>query len=948
MTRFSTILLLVCLGVTSAFAQGRQGKIKGQLTDKTSGEALPAATVVLLHAKDSSVATTVLTDNKGNFDIKGINDGQYRLYITFLGYQPVAKPISISAEHPEEDVGTLALPRKGVNLNTVEIIEEKPPIVVKKDTLEFNAGSFKTRENAVVEDLLKKLPGVQVDKDGTITAQGETVKTVYVDGKPFFGTDPKMATKNLPADIIDKVQLIDKKSDQAEFTKIDDGNREKAINIVVKKDKKKGYFGRVTAGAGTNDRFTASASLNRFRDNQQLSFIGGGNNLNNLGFTYQDISNFSGSRDAGGGGRGRGMGGMMRSRNMNAMPSDGSSNGITRSWNAGVNFNQEMNKKLKLNASYFFNNAQTEQEQRTARQNLLPDTTFYYNTNNQSLSENNNNRVNMRVEYELDSLHSFIISPSFGYSNSTRYSSSDYQSLGTKKDTVNAGSTENSATTQSPMFNSMMLFRKRFKKAGRTFSVMTSFANNKQESEGFNKSSTRFFNADGTVRTESFDQRNDINTLSRNFSSRLTYTEPIFKNRFLELSYSFASNFNNTDKKTYDFDKSTNAYSKLNDSLSNAFENTGYTHQTGFSIRTQQEKFSYTLGLGVVFNTQNSHNLTRDSAFSQRTVNFAPNAMLEYEIRKGKRLSFSYEGMTQQPSLQQLQPVPDNSNPLYVQLGNPDLKPAFNNSVRLMYSSFDIASMRGLFAGINGQFTTNKIVNAVTFDKDGKQTSRPVNVNGSYNVNAHMNNSFPLKQQTTALNSTTMVMYNRDISFTNGVKNRIGNLNVSQRVTINYMYKELFDFSAGGMFNYNGARYSVQKDNNTNYFDYSLTFDGNLNLPWNMSIGSDVAYTLNTGRTAGYNLDVLMLNAFISKAVFNKKQGLLKVQGFDLLNQNVSISRNVGENYIEDIQSKVLTRYFMVSFTYFLNRFGNNGKAEGGQRMRVPGGRGFRAQPVMF
>jgi hypothetical protein len=277
-TLIATIMLLFALST-----QAQRGQIKGLLTDSSATHPLSDATVALLNGKDSSLASTAFTDNKGAFSFTGVALGNYRIYITFLGYQPIFKSVTISAAQPDLDMGTIQLKGKGLMLNEVEIIQEVPPIVVKQDTLEFNAGSFKTRENSVVEDLLKKLPGVTVDKDGVITAQGETVKRVLVDGKPFFSDDPKLATKNLPADIIDKIQLIDRKSDQAQFTGIDDGNTEKTINITLKKDKKKGFFGRASAGYGDNDRFAVNTSLNAFRDNRQLSFLGSGNNVNNLG-----------------------------------------------------------------------------------------------------------------------------------------------------------------------------------------------------------------------------------------------------------------------------------------------------------------------------------------------------------------------------------------------------------------------------------------------------------------------------------------------------------------------------------------------------------------------------------------------------------------------------------------------------------------------------------------
>jgi len=933
-----TILLFfaMIIGMSTAWSQAKQsGTIKGILTDKTSQEALPAATIALLHAKDSTVAATALTSTKGVFEISGIQDGNYRLFISFMGFEPYTKSISISSANKQVNLDTLALPRKGVDLNVVEIIREVPPIVVKKDTLEFNAGSFKTRENAVVEDLLKKLPGVQVDKDGKITAQGETVKRVLVDGKPFFSDDPKLATKNLPADIIDKIQLIDKKTDQAEFTRIDDGQTEKTINITIKKDKKKGYFGRATAGYGSGDRFGVNASLNRFRDNQQIAILGGGNNVNNMGFTFQDAFNFGGGGGRGGGGGGRGGRGGGGGGSM----AGGGGSGITRNWNTGLNFSQDFNSKLKVNGSYFYNNTQTASERISAKQYLLPDTTYYYNENSSSLTNNINHRANVRVEYTIDSMNSVIITPNFGYTKGENFQSNEYKSLNTKQEMINSGNTVNSSNATNPNFSTNALYRKRFNKKGRTLSTNINFGFNNSDRENFNKSRNEFVNPDGTHYVDSLDQRSDVNSVSRNLGVRITYTEPIFTDRYLELSYGYNRNFNSSDKLTYDYNNAKNEYDKLNDSLSNAFENTFQSQQAGISIRTQKLKYDYSVGLNVQFSHLENLNITKDSLLTQRTMNFFPSAHFNYTFAKNKRLRMYYNGSTQQPTVQQLQPVPDNSNPLYIQLGNPNLKPQFNNNFNISYNVFNVETMRGFFSSFNGGFTANKIVNETTFDTQGKQTSRPVNINGSYNLNTFVVNSFPLKKQNTSINTNTSFSFNRDLSITNSVQNTIKNFTLTQGVGFNYMHKELFDIATNASANYNGARYSVQKNNNTNYFDYTFAFDFNLNLPLGFIIGSDINYTLNTGRTDGFNQNVTMLNGFVSKTVFKQKQGLVKIQAFDLLNQNVSISRNVAENYIEDVQNMVLSRYFMVSFTYFLNKFGGNTKGENkGQRMRIPGG----------
>ncbi|MCW3462455.1 TonB-dependent receptor [Chitinophaga nivalis] len=943
------LLLTGILGILHAVAQTQPGKINGLLTDKTTKEAMPAATIVLLHARDSTVAATTMTDTKGNFELSNVAAGNYRLYVSFLGYQPVNKPISIDTSHKLVALGNIAMEHKGVDLHAVEIREEKPPIVVKKDTLEFNADAFKTRENAVVEDLLKKLPGVTVDKDGAITAHGETVTKVFVDGKPFFGNDPKLATKNLPANIIDKVQVIDRKSDQAQFTQIDDGQTEKAINIVIKKDKKKGIFGRATAGYGTDDRFGGNLSLNRFRENQQMSLLAGGNNVNNLGYSMMDQMSFGGG--GGGGGRGGGGGGRSAMRAMQQSMGMGNNAGITRNWNAGLNFNQTYGKNLIVNGGYFYNDTKTDIKQKTARQNFLPDSTNYYNNNAQSLTDNSNNRLFGRVEYQIDSLHSLIFSPTYSLTNASSNSITDYQSLNSKRDTINKGMTINEGSGNSQNLGGTLLFRKKFKKAGRTFTANFSYNNTTNDQENYNRSTITYFNPDSVV---TFNQLNDIHSTSRNAGVNVTYTEPVFKDRYLEVNYGVTKYNSNSTKYTYDFDAGKNTYSQLNDSLSNAFTNSTLNQQAGLTLRTTKLKYDYSFGLNVLFNNLDNNTYSfrtgKDSLIQQHTVNFAPNATFNYTFAKNKRLRINYNGSTQQPTVQQLQPVPDNSNPLYIQLGNPDLKPSFSNTLSVNYNQFNNITFRGMFASLNGTFGSNKIINATSLDEKGRQVSKPVNVNGYFTVRGMLHNSIPLsKTPGQNLNTSSTVSYSRDVNITNGQMNYSKSLLLSQAANVSYMYKELLDIAIGGSVNYNATSYTLAQSQNTQYLDFNANLDFNINLPYGFLIGSDVTCTLNRGRTAGYNLTSTMWNANISKYVFPKKQGMIKVQGFDLLRQYVNVSRSVSDNYIEDVQSNVLQQYFMVSFTYFLNKFGGNTKGgDRNMRMSMPGGGGNRFQRTRF
>lgn len=907
---FFLFFAILCTHYTWAQTQP-QGQIKGHLTDQATQQPLADATVSLLRAKDSSMAQTTFTGKDGAFSLQNIPLGDYRLYISFIGYQAILHPLSLTVANSRISLDSLRMQKTGVTLSSVEIIREKPPIVVKTDTLEFNASAYKTRENSAVEELLKKLPGVQIEKDGTIKAQGETIKKILVDGKPFFGDDPKLTSKNLPADIVEKIQLIDKKSDQAAFTRIDDGQKEKAINIIIKEDKKKGYFGRASAGYGTDDRFAVNASINSFTNKRQLSFIGGGNNVNSMGF-----------------GGGDDMRGSMRGMS-------GGGNGITRNWNGGLNYSQEIGKKLKISGSYFLSDANSLNETTSARQNFVQDTTYLYDQKNRSVNDNTNHQGNFRLEYEIDSMHSVVVMPSFGYSINNSLDENTYATRDTKGKQINNGVTRNTSTSTTPNLSTNILFRKRFKKAGRTVSVNVNYGYNNNKRENFNRSETLLDN-NGAPRRDTLNQRNDIEGSNSNLSVRLTYTEPVFKSRFLELTYAYNNNYNSSDKFTYNYNATKGDYDQIIDSLSNVFKNTFSSHQAGISLRTQRAKYDYTFGINVQVSALDNDNISRKSKLQQTTTNFFPSASFNYTFSRSKRLRINYRGSTQQPSLAQLQPVPDNSNPLYIQLGNPDLKPSFSNNLNLSYNSFNAASLRGFFANVSANITSNKVVNANTIDKEGKQTSKPVNVNGSWNINGLVVNTFPLKKLKTSINTNTSINYNRDVGFSNTRENITNNLNITQGVSFNYMQSEILDFSTAVNGNYNATRNSVQLNSNTNIFNYDLSVDFNLKLPLGLLIGSDFTYTVNTGRADGYNLNVSMLNAYFAKTMFKNKQGMIKLQGFDLLKQNVSISRNVNENYIEDVQSRVLQRYFMLSFTYFLNKFNGAGMPMGNRR-RMPG-----------
>ncbi len=897
------LLTILAIGMASASrAQLREYRLSGRLTDQSTREALPNAPVALL-GKDSVTAAHAVTDSLGRFTLTATLRGPLRLVVSYMGFDPYSRHLLVSDTASTISVGNIAMVPKGINLARVDVEGFRQPITLKEDTIEYNAGSFKTKENAVVEDLLKKLPGVTVERDGTIKSGGETVKKVLVDGKPFFGNDPKMATRNLPADILDKVQLIDQKSDQAQFTGIPDGQTEKVINLTVKENKRRGFFGRVTGGYGTDGRFSANGNINAFRKDKQYAFIGNGNNTNGTSL-------------------GEGMGGM-----------GGSGSGITRSWNGGLQFNNNTNPKFRLNGSYHVNNNQAESEGSSDRQNIFrKDSSSYVFGSNNGLNTSTAHNVNMRVESDIDSFYSLIVTPNLIFNNGETQSGRLSTTLNNNLDTVNTNRSTTFTETKTPTINTGALFRRKFRKKGRTLSANFNIAYNNSDVTTFNEAYTRF-TENLLTRLDTIDQKVQAENMSRNYGMRISYTEPVFRDRYLEINYGYNNSFSSSDRYTWDRSKPGGEYDILNDSLTNHFNNLNAYHQVGLNLRTEKLKYNYTLGFNVQQNNLESRNLTKGETIAQRTTNFSPTAQFAYNFSQNKRLKMSYRGNTQQPTMDQLQPVPDLTNRLLIRLGNPDLRPSFNNMLNITYNTFNKENYRSFFVGMTGMMHMNKIVNRNTLRPDGVQIVQPVNMNGNYSLNAFAVTGLPLdKSQKLAFNFTTEVGYRRDPSYVNEQKNFTNNLTVGQTVNFNMTVKDKFFLGSEARVNYNDARFSANPQNNAKYFNYDLNLDASIQLPWDVVVASQVHYTATTGRGEGYNQQFTRINSSVAKTFLPKRQGILRFQVYDLLNQNVSVNRTVADNYIEDSRNMVLRRYYMLSFTWIFNRFGGQNASQ--QTMR--------------
>ena len=804
-------MLAACF-TTTLLAQ-KNGSVKGIAFDTISKLPVAAATITVLERKDSSLVTFTMTGNDGRFELKGLANGEYRLMISHVSYYNTNKYFTITDADKNAELGNVVLNDKAKILEEVVLAAEAPPVTLVGDTIQYNAGSFKTPPNASVEQLLKKLPGVKVEKDGTIKAQGEKVSRVLVDGKEFFGNDPKVATRNLPADAVDKVQVYDKQSDQAQLTGFEDGNYEKTINLKLKKDKKKGVFGKINAGAGNKERYEGKFNVNSFKGARQFSAIGMVNNTNAEGFSFMDILNFTGelSRMQRGGGGNINLnvsGDEAAAMGINA---GGRNNGINTAWGGGLNYNNIIGTKLDFQSNYFYNRFNPNQESHLQRQYFLPDSSYFYNQNSFTDNLNNNHRFNLNTLFQVDSMNSIRITPSLSYQKTNNRSQTDYQTLSEDKIFTNDGFSNTTSASQGYNFRNDIIWRKKFSRKGRTFSLSLQTSLNESDGDGSLSSINSFFTPAGALlKRDTLNQQSNIKGDLRGYNVRAVYTEPVWKKSLLEFSVSKSNTSSTSEKITYDYNKLNGKFDQYNNILSNDFENTYGFINAGMRMRTQKKKFSYSFGANWQQAELEGKITTgiKDSLISKTFRNILPNARLQYNFTRFKSLSVSYNTATNQPTMAQLQPVPDNSNSLNIREGNPDLKQEYNHTLQTHLNLVSPYKNKNLFMFLTMQATQNKIVNYDSINQLGVKRTKPVNVNGVYTVNSSISYSMPVRflKGSVEISSNTGIFKTKQ--FINTVGNSIQTFSVGPelRLDMNPTEKLSLGFSAG--FNYNKTKYS--------------------------------------------------------------------------------------------------------------------------------------------
>ena len=944
------LLFISLLGTYTLSAQSYSLKI--QFTDASTEEKVAGVAVAISKAGSETVEKFSQTDENGQATLTGIAAGKYTLKGILLGYETFEEAIEVKKN---TDLGVRKLIPEVNQLSGAVVSDIGNPITVKKDTIEHNVAIMKTSDSDVLEDLLKRLPGIEVGSDGSITSNGKTISKVYIDGKTFFLDDPKLATKNLPAKIVNKVRVVNKKSEQAEFTGIDDGDEETVLDLSIKKGMMNGWMGNLTGGVGSdlrgkdadgnpidNDlRFQGGGMLAKFTENDQIVVLGNANNTNNRGFN--DITG-----DAMGGMRGGGM--------------RGGNNGISTSYMLGLNGTKSFKDKSELNGNYLFNANLRAVEEMTDRTVFKEDGSSLNSVNkSQNLTNTYGHRAGARIDWKISKQTSILFTPWFNYgwgdfSEVTEYATTSYDGTSTPAK-VNDGNSVSTGNNRNMATGGRLLWRQRIgSTAGRTFSVMTNYNISNSTLDGYNLSQTNTYTGGALSGSKDVDQYYDQSSRSANIGSRLTYTEPLGGNFFAEANYRINYTWNRAVKNTYTPDANDD-YTVFDDDYSSAVTNVALNQRVGLSLKKQENKYNITVGgefipSRTISKTTIGH--TDLTPFDRTVYNWAPNARIDLNFSDNHTLRINYRGRTQQPSVSQLQPVPDNSNPQYVRLGNPNLTPSFSHNLNTDYHLTNMETFASLNSFFNLTYTTNNIVSAAYYGPDGVQYTIPMNNDkGLLNGRLFMMVNSPIAKSKFSIMSFTMANGTRGVNLVgkdaidptlpdsyqnraNYTENRYTSASLSERLRLVYR-DDILEASLGGSTRWSQSWYSITTQNVAAAWTSDIEGRVIANIPNIINFQTDLRYTFYNGYSAQFNEPMTVWNAEISKQIL-KNQATVAVRMYDILGQSRNVMRTMADNYVLDTMNNTLGRYFVVSFTWRFGKFGEGGSPM--QRMMGGPGRG--------
>ena len=945
-----TVLLLTA--TLSTYAQNKIVTVSGRVIEAGTKEPVELAAVQLLSLPDSAQVAGMTTSTQGYFSLSKQKPGKYLLKVSFIGYVTKIIPVQLTANVPAKKMGNIELATDAVMLQEALVVAEAPQVTVVEDTLMYNSSAYRTPEGAMLEELVKKLPGAEIDDDGNVKINGKDLKKIMVDGKEFFGGDVKTGLKNLPVDMVDKLKTYDKKSDLARVTGIDDGEEETVLDLTVKKGMNQGWFGNADLGAGTKDRYTGRMMLNRFVDKTQFSIIGSANNVNDQGFS------------GGGGG-----------------PRWRSNNGLNATKMLGANFATQTN-KLELGGSVRYNFQDADISSINSSERFLQNGNSYSNSNNKNRNKGTNLNADFRMEWKPDTLTNIIFRPNFSYGRTNNASRSesgtfnedpfnlivnpnDYLNFDNLSDDplkdirVNATNSASLSKGKSLSGNATLQVNRKLNNRGRNLTFRGVFGYGDNDNDQYTQSETRYYQLLNHLGGDSILYRNQyITTPTRNYNytAQVTYSEPIAKATFLQFSYQFQYKYSKSDKTTFDLldypdwaigGALPSGYeSHAVDSLSKNAEYRYYNHDASVGLRFIRPK--YQLNVGMSFQPQNSTLSYKKGDYmidTTRTVfNFAPNMDLRFRFSKVSQLRFTYRGRSNQPTMENLLPITDNSNPLNIRMGNPGLKPSFAHTMRLFYNTYNAEKQRGIMTHFSFTATQNSISNSTRYNEEtGGLITRPENINGNWNAFGMFGFNTALKNKKYTINTFTNVNYQNNVAFLynqdtkNNDRNTSTGLTLGERVTGSYR-NDWFEFSLNGSINYTAERNKLRPENNQEPYTYSYGASTNITMPWKMTLATNIANQSRRGyRDSSMNRDELIWNAQLAQSLL-KGAATVSFEVYDILRQQSNISRSLSADMRSVSEYNGINSYCMVHFIYRLNIFGSKAARE---KMMNSGRRGF-------
>ena len=925
---FSKYLYIFLCFCSFQFLRAQTFTINGKLIDEYKQPAIGSS--VFLLKTDSSFIKGTATDVEGQFNLENINSDNYILKILSLGYKPLFKSIQIKNQNLI--IPTITLKQNLTNLKEVTVEAQQALATQNGDTTSFKANAYKVNKDATAEDLVSKMPGVTV-VDGKVQAQGEEVKQVLVDGKRFFGDDASAVLKNLPAEVIDKVQVFDKKSDQSQFTGFDDGNASKTINIVTKAQFKNGVFGKVYGGYGYEDKFKGGGTVNIFKGDRRITVLAQANNINEQNFSSEDLVGVSSSSSGGGGRRGGGQGGMGGGNNPSENFQSNTQNGINTTSLFGLNYADKWGKKTEVTASYFFNWTQNDSKSSLLQQYILGSNNgLVYNENNNTNSDNFNNRINFKIETKIDSMNSIVLQPKLSFQSNK--GAKELLGLNTKE-VLTLSNTENSSSNNLSGYNISfpILYRHAFAKRGRTFSINATPTITKNSGENLLYTLNTYYR-DTLFYGDTIDQKSKILKTGNSINGNVSYTEPLNKNNFLLVNYTVVYTDNYSSKRTFDKNYIDYKYADLDSTLTNVFKNQYQSQSGSLGYRYQKEKFNFSLNAAYQWaQLSKEQEIPTSYKLSKTFESILPSAQLQYKFSQKKNLRFNYRTSNNAPSIDQLQDVINNSNSLQLSTGNPDLKQDFQQNIFLRYSGVNTDKATSFFALIGGNYSNNYIGNSTLianrdttvyndiFLQRGSQIIRPVNLDGYFSLRSFINYTFPIKKIKTNLSVNVSGNYNNVPGMINTNINYAKTATGGLGLVFSSNISEKFDFTLSSNSSYSNIQNTLQTSSNTNYFSQVSKLKITAN-PWKgLILQSEYSNTYYSGLTSAFNQSISLWNAAIGYKFLKNKQAELRLTVYDILNQNNSVSRTNTDSYIQDSQTNVLNRYYMLTFTYNFKKY---------------------------